>query len=493
MSRTVLEKIWDDHVLARRGEDEYLLYVDRHLTHEVTSPIAFEGLRARGRRVRRPDLTFALMDHNVPTVDRALSVRDEHSREQMRALARNAMEFSITLFDYFSPWQGIVHVVGPELGLTLPGITIVCGDSHTSTHGALGALAFGIGTSEGEHVFATQTVWLRKPRQMEVVLEGRFQGYATPKDAILYVIRELGTGGMIGHATEFRGEAVKSVGVEERMTLCNMAIEGGARTAIVEPDDKVYRYLEGAPYAPSGEDWEEAKRYWDTLKTDGGARFDRSYRLNVSKLEPQITWGTNPAMCIGVSESVPDPKEVEDQTQRRMVERALSYMGLKPGQRIEGTPIDAVFIGSCTNARLSDLVMVARLVKGRKVSPDVRAMIVPGSMLVKRRAERMGLHRIFMESGFEWRNSGCSMCIAMNEDRLGPGERGVLTSNRNFENRAGPGSRVHLASPLTAAASALEGKIADPRNFDLVSLDELELEWVSPWVERNILEPLRGG
>ncbi|MEM0481335.1 MAG: 3-isopropylmalate dehydratase large subunit [Nitrososphaerota archaeon] len=493
MAKTVLEKIWDDHVLAVRGEDEYLLYVDRHLTHEVTSPIAFEGLRAAGRRVRRPDLTFALMDHNVPTADRALPVGDEYSREQMRALARNAREFSITLFDYFSPWQGIVHVVGPELGLTVPGITLVCGDSHTSTHGALGALAFGIGTSEGEHVFATQTIWMRRPRKMEVRLEGSFKSHTTAKDAILYVIRELGTGGMIGHVAEFRGEAVKKMGVEERMTVCNMAIEGGARTAIVEPDEKVYSYLDGTPYAPAGQDWEEAKRYWETLKTDNGARFDKSYRLDVSKLEPQITWGTNPAMCIGVGETVPEPREFGDPAKRRAVERALDYMGLKPGQRIEGTPIDAVFIGSCTNARLSDLVMVARLVKGRKVAPGVRAMIVPGSMLVKRRAERMGLHKIFLEAGFEWKNSGCSMCIAMNEDRLGPGERGVLTSNRNFENRAGPGSRVHLSSPLTAAASALEGRIADPRKYSLAGLEELELEWTSPWIEKNIISPLRGG
>ncbi|MEM4238754.1 MAG: 3-isopropylmalate dehydratase large subunit, partial [Nitrososphaerota archaeon] len=389
MGRTVFEKIWDDHVLAKRGEDQYLLYVDRHLTHEVTSPIAFESLRAQGRRVRRPDLTFAIMDHNVPTVDRALPVRDQHSREQMKALARNARDFSLTLFDYFSPWQGIVHVVGPELGLTVPGITLVCGDSHTSTHGALGALAVGIGTSEGMHVFATQSIWLKKPKLMEVRYEGVFPSHTTPKDAILYTIRELGTGGMIGHVAEFRGDAVKRMSAEERMTICNMAIEGGARTAIVEPDEKVYSYIEGTPYAPSGEDWEEAKRYWDTLKTEHDARYDKSYTLNVSGLEPQITWGTNPAMCIGVSENVPEPSQFDDASQRRAAERALSYMGLKPGQKIEGTPVDAVFIGSCTNARLSDLILVARLVKGRRVSPNVRAMIVPGSMLVKRRAERL--------------------------------------------------------------------------------------------------------
>ncbi len=493
MQRTVFEKIWDDHTLAQRGEDEYLIYVDRHLTHEVTSPIAFEGLRSKGRRVRRPDLTFAIMDHNVPTADRTLPVRDEYSRAQMKALARNAAEFGLTLFDYFSPWQGIVHVVGPELGLTLPGITLVCGDSHTSTHGALGALAVGIGTSEGEHVFATQTIWLRKPRMMEVRLEGSFRTHTNSKDAILYIIRELGTGGMIGHVAEFKGTAVEEMSVEERMTICNMAIEGGARTAIVQPDQKVYRYIEGTPYAPSGEAWGEALRYWESLKTDPAAKYDKTYRLDVSRLEPQITWGTNPAMCISVNETVPDPRMVEDPAQKRSCERALAYMGLSPGQRIEGTPIDAVFIGSCTNARLSDLVQVARLVKGHRVAPGVRAMIVPGSMLVKRRAERMGLHRIFIEAGFEWRNSGCSMCIAMNEDRLGPGERGVLTSNRNFENRAGPGSRVHLASPLTAAASALEGRIADPRRYGLAGIDELGLEWVSPWIERNILAPLRGG
>jgi 3-isopropylmalate/(R)-2-methylmalate dehydratase large subunit len=493
MQRTVFEKIWDEHTLAKRGEDEYLIYVDRHLTHEVTSPIAFEGLRSKGRRVRRPDLTFAIMDHNVPTADRTLPVRDEYSRAQMKALARNAAEFGLTLFDYFSPWQGIVHVTGPELGLTLPGITLVCGDSHTSTHGALGALAVGIGTSEGEHVFATQTLWLRKPRMMEVRLEGSFQTHTTSKDAILYIIRELGTGGMIGHVAEFRGTAVEEMSVEERMTICNMAIEGGARTAIVQPDLKVYRYIEGAPYAPRGEAWGEALRYWESLKTDPAAKYDKTYRLDVSRLMPQISWGTNPAMCIGVNETVPDPRTVEDPAQKRSYERALAYMGLSPGQRIEGTPIDAVFIGSCTNARLSDLVQVARLVKGHRVAPGVRAMIVPGSMLVKRRAERMGLHRIFIEAGFEWRNSGCSMCIAMNEDRLGPGERGVLTSNRNFENRAGPGSRVHLASPLTAAASALEGRIADPRRYGLAGIEELGLEWVSPWIERNILAPLGGG
>jgi 3-isopropylmalate/(R)-2-methylmalate dehydratase large subunit len=491
--RTVFEKIWEEHVLAKRGEDEYLLYVDRHLTHEVTSPIAFEGLRQKNRSVRRPDLTFAIMDHNVPTADRALPVRDEYSRAQMRALARNAADFGLTLFDYFSPWQGIVHVVGPELGLTLPGITLVCGDSHTSTHGALGALAVGIGTSEGEHVFATQTVWLRRPRLMEVRMEGLFPSHVTAKDAILYTIRELGTGGMIGHVAEFRGGAVERMSVEERMTICNMAIEGGARTAIIQPDEKVYNYVKDTPYAPRDEEWDEALKYWESLKTDPAAKYDKSYRLDVGRLEPQITWGTNPAMCIGVTETVPDPRLTEDPTQRRSYERALAYMGLNPGQRIEDTPIDAVFIGSCTNARLSDLIQVARLVKGRKVAPGVRAMIVPGSMLVKRRAERMGLHRIFLEAGFEWRNSGCSMCIAMNEDRLGPGERGVLTSNRNFENRAGPGSRVHLASPLTAAASAIEGKIADPRKYDMVPIEELELEWVSPWVRRNVLAPLRGG
>lgn len=472
-------KIWDAHALAERPDGQTLLYIDRHLTHEVTSPVAFENLRAAGRRVRRPDLTFAIMDHNVPTHDRVLPVRDELSLAQMRTLARNAREFGITLFDYFSPYQGIVHVIGPELGLTLPGITLACGDSHTATHGALGALALGIGTSEGEHVLATQTLWVKKPRQMEVRIEGNPPNGVTSKDVVLYLIRSIGVGGAIGHVIEYTGETVSRMSVEERMTLTNMAIEAGARTAIISPDEKVYEYIKGAPYAPGEDEWDEAVRYWDSLRTDPGAEYDKRHRINVSRLEPQVTWGTNPGMTIGVTETIPDPREFKDPKERLMVERALRYMGLKPGTRMTDVRVDVVFIGSCTNARLSDLIQAARVVKGRRVASGVRALVVPGSQLVKRRAERLGLHRVFIDAGFEWRNSGCSMCIAMNEDRLLPGQRCASTSNRNFENRQGPGGRTHLVSPIMAAAAAVEGRFVDVREVDMVSIEELGLEEVA--------------
>jgi 3-isopropylmalate/(R)-2-methylmalate dehydratase large subunit len=484
MGRTVFEKIWENHVVAEREDGETLLYIDRHLTHEVTSPVAFEELRSKSRRVRRPDLTFAVMDHNVPTTERSLPVTDELSSAQMAELARNAAEFGITLLDYHSPWQGIVHVIGPELGLTLPGITLVCGDSHTSTHGALGALAFGIGTSEGEHVFATQTIWLKKPKKMEIRLEGELQRGVSAKDVILHVIRHLGTGGMIGHVVEFTGEATRRLSVEARMTLCNMSIEGGARTAIIEPDEKVIRYIRGAPYAPDGDEWEEAVKYWSSLRTDPSAVYDARFVFDVSRIEPQVSWGTNPAMTVGVTEQVPSPEDYEDRTQRTLVERALRYMGLRPGTRITEIPIDVVFIGSCTNARLSDLIEAARIVKGRRVKQGVRAMVVPGSMLVKRRAERIGLHRIFIEAGFEWRYPGCSMCIAMNPDRLRPCERCASTSNRNFENRQGPGGRTHLVSPAMAAAAALEGKFVDVREIEPADIGDLGLRarLDEPWV-----------
>ncbi|MEM0384492.1 MAG: 3-isopropylmalate dehydratase large subunit [Candidatus Caldarchaeum sp.] len=467
MGQTVFEKIWNSHVVAEREDGQTLLYIDRHLTHEVTSPLAFEGLRAAGRSVRRPDLTFAVMDHNVPTSDRAEPVKEPMSAAQMQALRRNAREFNIMLFDYFSPFQGIVHVIGPELGLTIPGITLVCGDSHTSTHGAFGALAFGIGTSEGEHVFATQTLWLKKPKQMNIKLTGSLPGNVSAKDVILYIIRSLGTGGCIGHVVEFTGELVRNMGVEERMTLTNMSIEGGARTAIIEPDEKVFSYIEDAPFSPKGREWDEAMQYWRTLRTDPGASYDKVHSFDVSRLEPQVTWGTNPGMTVGVSETVPSPDDFDDPAEKKAVQRALDYMGLRPGMKVSDVKVDTVFIGSCTNARLSDLVEVARLVKGRRKADGVRVLVVPGSQLTKRRAERMGLHRIFIEAGFEWRNSGCSMCIAMNEDRLRPGERCLSTSNRNFENRQGVGGRTHLASPLTAAATALTGKITDPRQYEL--------------------------
>ncbi|MDJ0270153.1 MAG: 3-isopropylmalate dehydratase large subunit [Aigarchaeota archaeon] len=476
MGKTIFEKIWDAHALAEREDGQTLLFVDRHITHEVTSPVAFDGLRAAGRRVRRPDLTFAVMDHNVPTGDRALPVGDELSTAQMRALARNASEFGIMLFDYYSPWQGIVHIIGPELGLTLPGITLVCGDSHTATHGAFGALALGIGTSEGEHVLATQTLWLKKPKQMEIKLQGRLPERVSAKDIILWIIRNMGTGGAIGHAVEYTGEVVKNLSVEERMTLCNMAIEGGARTAIIAPDDKVFSYLKDRPFAPGGEEWEEAVKYWSTLRTDNDAKYDKSVTFDVSKLEPQVTWGTNPAMTISITESIPSPEDFEDKTTKNTVQRALEYMGLKPGTPITDVKVDVVFIGSCTNARLSDLIDAARVVKGRKVAQGVKALVVPGSQLTKRKAERMGLHRIFIEAGFEWRNAGCSMCIAMAPgEKVDSGKRCASTSNRNFENRQGPGARTHLVSPMMAAAAAVEGRFVDIREMDIASVDELEL------------------
>lgn len=481
MARTIFEKIWETHVIAEREDGQSLLYIDRHLTHEVTSPIAFEGLRSNNRMVRRPDLTFAVMDHNVPTTDRSLPITDELSAVQMKRLAENSKLFGIPLIDYYSPWQGIVHVIGPELGLTLPGITLVCGDSHTSTHGALGALAFGIGTSEGEHVFTTQTLWLKKPKKMEIRLNGKTQRGVAAKDVILYVIRHLGTGGMIGHVVEFTGELVKEFSVEERMTLCNMSIEGGARIAIIEPDEKTLRYIRGAPYSPTGEEWDEAVKYWSALKTDPAAQYDGRFIFDASRIEPQVSWGTNPAMTAGISEEVPSPEDFEEKTQRILVERALKYMGLAPGTKITDIRIDVAFIGSCTNGRLSDLIAAARVVKDRKVRNGVRAIVVPGSMLIKRRAERIGLHRIFIEAGFEWRYPGCSMCIAMNPDKLRPGERCASTSNRNFENRQGPGGRTHLVSPAMAAAAVIEGRFIDVRELEPASLDELDIDIDEPW------------
>ncbi|MCS7126819.1 MAG: 3-isopropylmalate dehydratase large subunit [Thaumarchaeota archaeon] len=484
MAKTVFSKIWLEHVIAERDDGTSLIYIDRHYTHEVTSPVAFENLRSAGRRVRRPDLTFAVMDHNVPTHDRTLPVTDEMSAAQMEALKRNAREFGIALFDYFSPFQGIVHVIMPELGLTLPGLTIACGDSHTSTHGAFGAAAFGIGTSEGEHVFATQTLWIKRPKEMLVEVRGELDEGVTSKDVILKLIGEIGTGGGIGHVMEFAGETVERMGIDDRMTLCNMSIEGGARTAIIAPDEKVFRFVEGRPFAPEGEDLEEAFRFWSTLRSDAGARYDKTVRLDVDGLEPQVTWGTNPAQVAGVTDEVPSPEEFEDPAKRAAAERALKYMGLRPGQRIRDVPVDVVFIGSCTNARLSDLVQVARLVKGRKVADGVKAVVVPGSMLTKRWAERLGVHRALIEAGFEWRNSGCSYCIAMAPgDYVEPGKRCASTSNRNFENRQGPGARTHLVSPLTAAATAIEGRFADPRAYELYPVEDvvsdLELyEWL---------------
>ncbi len=475
MGKTVFSKIWESHTLAERPDGQSLLYVDRHLTHEVTSPLAFEALRNAGRQVRRPDLTFAVMDHNVPTGDRSLLVKDEMSAKQMRALTNNASQFGFTLFDYFSPYQGISHVIGPELGLALPGITLTCGDSHTSTHGALGALALGIGTSEGEHVFATQTLWLKKPKEMAISLSGRPPRGVTSKDVILWIIRSIGTGGAIGHVVEFTGETTTNFSVEDRMTIANMAIEGGARTAIISPDQKVFDYLRNSAYAPTTEEWNEALAYWRRLGSDPGAPNNSIRRFNVSDLEPQVSWGTNPAMTVGITESVPSPDDAPTAESRIIMERALKYMGLASETRITEINLDRVFIGSCTNARLSDLLEAAQVVKGRRVSPHVNAMVVPGSQLVKARAEAIGLDRVFIDAGFEWRNSGCSMCIGMNEDRLSPGERCASTSNRNFENRQGPGGRTHLVSPIMAAAAALHGRFVDVRELEILGLEELGL------------------
>jgi len=474
MGESIFTKIWNRHLLAERPDGQSLIYVDRHITHEVTSPLAFESLRAAGRRVRRPDLAFATMDHNVPTGDRDAPIADPMSAKQIATLSANASQHGILCFDLKSDFQGISHVIGPELGLTVPGITLVCGDSHTSTHGALGALALGIGTSEGEHVFATQTLWMKKPKEMRIELNGAFETGVTAKDAVMWIIRSIGTGGALGHIVEFAGSGVAAMSVEERMTIANMIIEGGARTAIVGPDEKVFEFIRGSRFAPSGQDWEEGVRYWRTLKSDSSALYDNSQSFDVGGLEPQVSWGTNPAMTIGVSESVPRTEDANP-GERGAVDRALKYMGLKGGEKITGVPIQRVFIGSCTNARVSDLIDAAKVVDGRKVAPGVRAMVVPGSQKVKRDAEALGLDRIFLDAGFEWRNSGCSLCIGMNEDKLSPGERCAATSNRNFENRMGPGGRTHLMSPMTAAASAVSGTIADPREVGMVSLGELGL------------------
>ncbi|MGC8568397.1 MAG: 3-isopropylmalate dehydratase large subunit [Nitrososphaeria archaeon] len=464
MHLTITDKIWEAHEIARE-EGVSLLYIDRHLTHEVTSPVAFSDMREKGYRIRRPDLTLAVMDHNVPTDSKERPTIDELSKQQMDALWRNARDFNVPLLDFYSPYQGIIHVVGPELGFSLPGLTIAAGDSHTSTHGALGALSFGIGTSEVEHVFVTQTLWIRKPKQFKIIMDGKPRMGVTPKDLALYIIGRIGTGGAIGHIIEFTGSAISEMGVEGRMTLCNMSIEAGARTAIVEPDEKTFEYLKNAPLAPK-DDWDKAVKYWRTLKSDPKAEYDKSISFDVRDVKPMVTWGTNPAMVAPVDGRVPTPDEVKDQ-QRAEYERALKYMDLRPGQPITDIKIDFVFIGSCTNARLSDLIEAASFLKGRKISPNVRAFLVPGSEWVRRKAERLGLHEIFMDSGFEWRHSGCSMCIAMNADRVPSGKRAASTSNRNFENRQGPGARTHLVSPLMAAAAAVYGRFVDVTELDL--------------------------
>jgi 3-isopropylmalate/(R)-2-methylmalate dehydratase large subunit len=464
--RTLYDKLWDAHVVRVNPDGTSLLYIDRHLVHEVTSPQAFEGLRLAGRRPWRPAANLATADHNVPTRARAQGIRDPVSRRQVETLDANCREFGITEFGMDDPRQGIVHVIGPELGATLPGMTVVCGDSHTSTHGALAALAFGIGTSEVEHVLATQCLVLKKSRNMRVWVEGRLPEGVYAKDLILAVIGRIGTAGGTGHTIEFAGPAIASLSMEGRMTVCNMAIEAGARAGMVAVDDKTIEYVRGRPFAPRGELWERAVAAWRELRSDPDAVFDKEVVLDASRLKPQVTWGTSPEMVVDVDAVVPDPAAEPDPVKRAAMEKALRYMGLAPGTPIRDIVVDKVFIGSCTNARLEDLRAAARVVAGKRVAPNVKlAMVVPGSGAVKRAAEAEGLDRVFKEAGFEWREPGCSMCLAMNEDRLAPGERCASTSNRNFEGRQGAGGRTHLVSPAMAAAAAIAGHFVDVRQW----------------------------
>jgi 3-isopropylmalate/(R)-2-methylmalate dehydratase large subunit len=469
MPKSMFEKIWEAHVVRDVPGESTILYIDRHLVHEATSPQAFAGLKAAGRKVRRPDATIAVLDHNVPTLQvrgrRVLELVDQASALCITTMEQNAREFGITLFDMNDERQGIVHIIGPEQGLTLPGMTIVCGDSHTSTHGAVGALAFGIGTSEIEHVLATQCLLQKKPRSMNIRIEGSLGPGITAKDIALYMIGRLGTGVGTGHVVEFSGSAVRSLSMEGRMTLCNMAIEAGARAGMVAPDETTFAYLKGRPFAPKGALFEKAVEAWKQLPSDPGAHFDTVHEISIDGLAPQVTWGTNPGMVVDVTGRVPDPADEPNPQKRRAYERALEYMGLEPGQKITDIRVDTVFIGSCTNSRLEDLRLAAQMVKGRHVAPGVRALVVPGSMQVRRMAEEEGLADIFREAGFEWRASGCSMCIAMNGDRLSEGERCASTSNRNFEGRQGKGGRTHLVSPPMAAAAAIAGHFVDIRDF----------------------------
>lgn len=466
MPRTLFEKIWDDHVVRSAPNEPALLYIDLHLVHEVTSPQAFDGLRAANRKVRRPELTIATIDHNVPTTDRTLPIADPIAAKQIEALRKNCAEYGITLFDIDSKDQGIVHVIGPELGLTRPGMTIVCGDSHTSTHGAFGALAFGIGTSEVEHVLATQCLPQNKPRTMLVRTHGQLGDGVTAKDLALGIIGQIGTDGASGHVIEYAGAAVRALTMEGRMTLCNMSIEAGARAGLVAPDEVTFAYLKGLRYAPPADQWEAAVGYWRALSSDPGAKFDRVVEVDARAIAPCVTWGTSPGMVIPVTGSVPDPDDRQDDAERRAAERALDYMELKPHTKIAEVPIDRVFIGSCTNSRLEDLRAAALVVRGYDVHRSVRAMVVPGSQSVKRAAEAEGLDRIFLNAGFEWREAGCSMCLGMNPDILEPGERCASTSNRNFEGRQGRGGRTHLVSPAMAAAAAIAGHFVDVRDWE---------------------------
>jgi 3-isopropylmalate/(R)-2-methylmalate dehydratase large subunit len=466
MPSTLADKVWERHVVRASDGEPDLLYIDLHLVHEVTSPQAFDGLRIGHRRVRRPDLTVATMDHNVPTTVLAGPVEDPVSARQMEVLAANCEEFGIRLFPMGDPNQGIVHIIGPELGLTQPGLTIVCGDSHTSTHGAFGALAFGIGTSEVEHVLATQTLPQQRPLTMSVEVTGRLPAGVTPKDLILAIIGRIGTGGGMGHVIEYRGEAVRALTMEGRMTVCNMSIEAGARAGMIAPDDTTFAYLEGRAHAPSGADWERALDDWRSLATDPGAAFDKSVTLDGAGLTPYVSWGTNPAQVVPIGDRVPSPDDFDDPAAKEAAVRALSYMGLSAGTAVREIGVDTVFIGSCTNGRIEDLRAAASVLEGRRIATSVRALIVPGSGQVKEQAESEGLDRVFTGAGAEWRNPGCSMCLAMNPDKLAPGERAASTSNRNFEGRQGRGGRTHLVSPEVAAATAVAGRFAAPADLD---------------------------
>ena len=471
MSKTLYDKIWQDHMVHQQSDGTELLYVDRHLVHEVTSPQAFEGLRLAGRTLRRPELTVATQDHNVPTTDRSLPIADPVSKQQIETLRSNCGEFGVRLYDLDNVNQGIVHVIGPELGLTQPGMTIVCGDSHTATHGAFGALAFGIGTSEVEHVMATQTLLQSKPKTFEIRIDGKLARGVTSKDLILYLIGKISTSGGTGYVIEYTGEVIRSLSMEERMTICNMSIEAGARAGMIAPDETTFKYLRGKEFAPAA--FDQAVTQWRELPSDQGATYDRVEIFDAADIAPQVTWGTNPGQVIRVDSTVPSPEDVTDPGEKKSIQAALDYMALTPGIPIAEIPVDRVFIGSCTNSRIEDLRAAADVVRSKKMSPTVSAMVVPGSGAVKRQAEAEGLDQVFIDAGFEWREAGCSMCLAMNPDKLEPGQRCASTSNRNFEGRQGRGGRTHLVSPEMAAAAAIKGYFVDIRHWDYELNDDV--------------------
>tara|TARA_B100000989_G_C19531626_1_gene470308 strand:+ start:1934 stop:3331 length:1398 start_codon:yes stop_codon:yes gene_type:complete len=465
MGKTLFEKIWDRRLVASIDESTNLIFIDLHLVHEVTSPQAFDSLRLAGRKVKHPEMTLATVDHGVPTSNRLLGIKDPLSKIQIEALENNCEEFGVTLFGINDPRQGIVHVIGPEQGITQPGMTIVCGDSHTATHGAFGALAFGIGTSEVEHVLATQTLAMEKPKTMKVEVIGDVSEGVGPKDIILGIIRKIGTGGGAGHVIEYVGNVIQNMSMENRMTICNMSIEGGARAGMIAPDEVTFNYLKEKNYAPKGSDWDDAIAEWENLYSDEDSVFDKVVTINADELEPSISWGTNPSQIIFVNDTIPHPNDFDEESEKEAASRALEYMDLNPGEKISEIQLDRVFIGSCTNGRIEDLREAAEVVKGKKISEKIGAMIVPGSTLVKKQAEEEGLDKIFIEAGFDWREAGCSMCLGMNPDILSPGERCASTSNRNYEGRQGAGGRTHLVSPKMAAAAALYGKFVDIRNL----------------------------